>query len=661
MTILSKPRYLTKSRFKQALDCPTKLFYTKKKEYENIQQSDTFLESLAQGGFQVEELARMNYPKGIAILGDDWNYELLASKTEKLLTQENVTIFEAAFLIDGLFIRVDILDKKGNNIQLIEVKAKSINADEHGSFINKKEQLNSGWTPYLYDVAFQKYVIQKCYSNWHIKAYLMLVNKSAISTVDGLNQFFRIKKSEDLRTGIIKPEGLKLEDLGAPMVAKISIEKEMNLIYTTNPIDESKSFEELVNYFKKHYKNNLKIFTEIGHRCKACEFHTEPTETIKSGFHECWGAQLKISNTSINKPKVYDVSNFRKSGKLILQGKYFMEEIFENDIDIKPIAGKISSTERQWIQIEKEQSNDTTPYFELDGLRDELNSWKFPLNFIDFETSAVAIPFTKGRKPYEQLAFQYSHHIVYEDGRIEHASEYLNTQIGVFPNFDFLRALKASLEVNSGSIFRYHAHENTIMNAIYKQLLVTEESDKDELITFIKSISHNTGNSAESWCGDRDMIDLWKVVKDYYYDPYTGGSNSIKAVLPAVLFSSDFLQNKYQKPLSVINLTSKNFEETHIFLKLEDGNPISPYKLLPPLFEGWDKERLDSTVTEIEGISDGGAALTAYGKLQFEEVSEHEREAIKSGLLKYCELDTLAMVMIYEYFKEVTNPKNHNN
>lgn len=653
MQSTKKPRYLTKSRFKQALDCPTKLYYTKKKEYVNNQQTDTFLESLAQGGFQVEELARMNYPKGIAILGDDWDYELLASKTQELLTQENVTIFEAAFLIDDLFIRVDILDKKGNNIQLIEVKAKSIKADEHDSFLNKKEQLSNGWTPYLYDVAFQKYVIQKCHPNWHIKAYLMLANKSATSTVDGLNQFFRISKKANLRTVIIKPDGLKLEDLGEPLIVKISVEKEVHLIQNTNPIDENKSFEELLNYFKNNYKDDIKIFTEIGKQCKACEFHTEPTETEKSGFHECWGAQLKINHSSINKPKVYDVSNFRKSDKLIAEGKFFMEEILENDIDIKPVAGKISSTERQWIQIEKEQLNDKTPYFELDGLRDELNSWEFPLNFIDFETSAVAIPFTKGRKPYEQLAFQYSHHIVYEDGRIEHASEYLNTQIGIFPNFDFIRALKASLEVNAGSIFRYHAHENTIVNAIYKQLLASEEPDKDELIFFIKSISHNTGNSSENWRGDRDMIDLWKVVKDYYYDPYTNGSNSIKAVLPAVLFSSNFLQNKYQKPLSEINTTSKNFEDAHVFLKLENGKPISPYKLLPPLFDGWDAEALDNAITEIEGISDGGAALTAYGKLQFEEVSSQEREAIEAGLLKYCELDTLAMVMIYEYFVEV--------
>ena len=54
------------------------------------------------------------------------------------------------------------------------------------------------------------------------------------------------------------------------------------------------------------------------------------------------------------------------------------------------------------------------------------------------------------------------------------------------------------------------------------------------------------------------------------------------------------------------------------------------------------------------GIADGGAALTAYSKLQFVDMPDHERETIINGLLKYCELDTLAMVMIYEHLKEIT-------
>jgi len=55
---LSKERYLTKTRFKEGLECPTKLYYSKNSEYQNNQLDDPFLESLAEGGYQVGELAK---------------------------------------------------------------------------------------------------------------------------------------------------------------------------------------------------------------------------------------------------------------------------------------------------------------------------------------------------------------------------------------------------------------------------------------------------------------------------------------------------------------------------------------------------------------------------------------------------------------------------
>lgn len=646
-------RYLTKSRFKQALECPTKLFYTKKVLYPSSNKGDAFLQSLAEGGFQVEELARMQFPEGKAILGDDWNYSELAERTKVLLQEENITIFEAAFLYKNLFIRVDILKKFGDKIQLIEVKAKSVNKDTHQGFFNKNGTVNSGWMLYLYDVAFQQYVIEKSMPSFSVTPYLMLANKDKKATVDGLNQKFKISKTSNLRTGIIKEENLSLGDLGESLIAKLNIEEEINLIKTSNPQDEIRTFEQTIEHFDSHYLNDVKINSLIGKHCKDCEFQCEETKDTKSGFLECWTSQLNISDIQALKQKVYNVSNLRSAKKIMDEGTYFMEDLNESNIDVKVEAGRFSSTERQWIQIEKEKNKDTTAAVELSGLSDELNSWVYPLNFIDFETSGMALPFTKGRKPYEQLAFQFSHHIVYEDGRVEHATEYLNAKVGEFPNFEFIRALKKALEINNGSIFRYHNHENTIVNAIYMQLLSSDEEDKEELISFIKLISHNTGKSAEKWCGDRDMIDLWKVVKGYYYDPYTKGSNSIKDVLPAVLNSSIFLQNKYQKELKDINLTSKNFLGNQIFLKFKDEKLINPYKLLPPLFDNWTKDEIDNVISGLEGISDGGAALTAYGKLQFEEISERERGEIERALLKYCELDTLAMVMIYESWKDM--------
>jgi hypothetical protein len=63
---------------------------------------------------------------------------------------------------------------------------------------------------------------------------------------------------------------------------------------------------------------------------------------------------------------------------------------------------------------------------------------------------------------------------------------------------------------------------------------------------------------------------------------------------------------------------------------------------------------------EVEGVLDaeeleiaeGGAAAMAFGRLQFEDLSDQDRKRIKNALLRYCELDTLAMVMIVEAWKD---------
>ena len=52
-------RYFTKSRFRLALECPTKLYYgANKSEYANQSIDDPFLMALAEGGYQVGELAK---------------------------------------------------------------------------------------------------------------------------------------------------------------------------------------------------------------------------------------------------------------------------------------------------------------------------------------------------------------------------------------------------------------------------------------------------------------------------------------------------------------------------------------------------------------------------------------------------------------------------
>ena len=52
-------------------------------------------------------------------------------------------------------------------------------------------------------------------------------------------------------------------------------------------------------------------------------------------------------------------------------------------------------------------------------------------------------------------------------------------------------------------------------------------------------------------------------------------------------------------------------------------------------------------------IAEGGAATTAYARLQFETLNPDTRAKINEALLRYCELDTLAMVMIVQGWRSL--------
>ena len=74
--------------------------------------------------------------------------------------------------------------------------------------------------------------------------------------------------------------------------------------------------------------------------------------------------------------------------------------------------------------------------------------------------------------------------------------------------------------------------------------------------------------------------------------------------------------------------------------------------MLPKMFEDIPDSELE-LISEGDELNDGGGAMTAYGRLQYEDMSDYERKAIEKALLKYCELDTMAMVMIYEAWREM--------
>jgi hypothetical protein len=492
----------------------------------------------------------------------------------------------------------------------------------------------------------------------------MMADKNAQCPTDGLNQKFKIDKDENGRKSVVVTQCLSVDELAAPILCRVNVDACCDIIYSTNFGDDASplSFVEYVNSLVDYYMKDEKIVSPPSAACAGCEYKANDQEReagLKSGFHECWQESLGWTDEDFKEPNVLEIWNFRKKNQFINEGRIKLSEILQEDIsptgDNKP---GVSSSERQWLQVKKAQSGDDTYWIDAENLFREMNTWIYPLHFIDFETSMVAIPFNKGRHPYEGIAFQYSHHMVHADGRIEHRGQYLNTKPGCFPNYDFIRNLKKELEQDEGSIFRYAAHENTYLNIIYRQLMEDPDDvpDRDELCRFISTITQSVGGSAEQWEGTRKMIDMCQLVKRYYYDPVTKGSNSIKQVLPAILNSSGFLQRKYSGPIygAAKGIPSLNYKNW-VWIKIDEGRVLDPYKLLPKMFQ--DISEKDFTLlSDSDELRDGGAALTAYARMQFEDMSDYERLEIQKALLQYCELDTMAMVMIYEGWKDLINP-----
>ena len=618
-------KYLTKSRFKQGLECPIKLT----SNYKSSEENDDFLSALADGGFQAEELSRLHYKNGVLI--EEYDYDISVTKTNNLLKKKDCIIYEAAFLHENLFVRTDILVKIGDVIKLIEVKAKSFNSTMTNVFINKSGRIRPEWRSYLFDLAFQKYVVKKCFPEYKVESYLMLADKSKRASIDGLNQLFQITKNPDSRTGIdVKVESI--EDIGDPIMEPRNLSGLINDIISKDIHKiHGLSLKSLVTNFTELYTNEKEINWKDynGHVCR-----------------ECWMEQFNIGDEDKLRPNIYELWQFRKQKKLFKSNIFFLDQLKKSDFD-EPSDNRLSIKNRQWLQIESRVDESLNKpvnfYLDVENLRETMLEWKFPLHFIDFETCTSALPFTKGRHPYEQIAFQYSHHIIYSDGKIEHKSEYINAEPGKFPNYDFVRSLKKDLEFDNGSVFKYATHENSILNAIYDQLIESDEKDKNELMDFIQSVTNKKENNKLIWRGERDMIDMCDLVKKYFYDSYMKGSNSIKVVLPAVIKICEFVNNKYSKKIGEINTTSLNFSNDHVWI--QDGN-LDPYSSLPIP----DFSTITKPVGDINKLNNGGDALTAYAKIQYLEMSSQERKIIKESLLKYCELDTLAMVIIYEFF-----------
>jgi len=150
------------------------------------------------------------------------------------------------------------------------------------------------------------------------------------------------------------------------------------------------------------------------------------------------------------------------------------------------------------------------------------------------------------------------------------------------------------------------------------------------------------------------LIDLCQLAERLFYHPATKGSSSIKKILPAVMQSSEFLRRRYSNPIYGIggDIKSLNFV-TQTWWQSVDGIVLDPYQLLLDRTPHALASMLDDSesVDSLE-VADGGAAMVAYARLQYEEMTDEDRAKTKNDLLRYCELDTLAMVMVVQAWRD---------
>ena len=153
---------LSKSDFKLACTCPTKLYY-KELGYPATGDDDPYLRLLADGGYMVEEIARiLHEPEGRALPFHSGTRDAARATTEALAAP-NATLFEATLLNGIKVARVDILVKRGDAFEIIEVKSKSYDgaaaAGDKPVFRGRNGQIKAEWEEYLLDVAYQVHLL----------------------------------------------------------------------------------------------------------------------------------------------------------------------------------------------------------------------------------------------------------------------------------------------------------------------------------------------------------------------------------------------------------------------------------------------------------------------------------------------------------------------
>lgn len=616
---------LSKSDFILACSCPKKLVF-KKAGYPTTKDTNEYMQMLAKGGYIIGLYAQLMYPDGIEIKSG--SPEQAAEETRRLLLEnENITLFEACFLTGGKVVRTDILEKKGNTLHIIEVK--SVSHDSENDTTAQKRKL----ADYILDVAYQTMVVKEAFPDFSITSSLFLPDKTKRTTIEGLAGYFHLNENPDSdrdveelhaqkQTRFKKPEvSLLVRD--HPDLKKLSETLKKDCLLSIKPCDGEVS--DMMNDIKKDAETFLDILANgikphaysINRICSDCEFNLG-NETEKNGYRECWGHLSDIDPTIfdlINIGHIRSPSHGSYLDELIASGR-----VSFSDLDperFKTAKGDLGPRgERQLLQFN--YMRDGQEYLD-NACTDALNTLKYPLHFIDFETYTSALPHHGGMRPYEKITFQWSCHTLHSpDGELLH-EEYINDEYS-FPNFRFAEKLMEHIG-DSGTPLMWSHFENSTLKNILEQY-DTFNYHNASLRDWLYNITSDTKAKRQG-----RFVDLLKLCEKYYFHPYMKGRLSIKKVLPAIWNHNPWLhEHKWfsaYRPLDEINL--------------------DPY------------HRLGEFLPELEAkevVDEGTGAMMAYHDMMYgpSSTDPQKRNLIRQSLLNYCKLDTLAMVIIWKYW-----------
>lgn len=344
--------------------------------------------------------------------------------------------------------------------------------DEDGVEIYEVKSSTSVHDIYLDDASYQYYVLSNLGYNVK-KVCIVYINreyvKGKLPVEDELDKFFKIEDITD-----------------------IALEKQ----------DEIRENIGMINRYMDEHGQYNEPKKELGIQCfkpYPCDFWDYCTRNLP-------------------KPNVFDIVDMKKNQmfKRYYEGKVSFEDLINEDLNPKY---------HQQIDFEL---NDKEPEIDKEAIANLLDSLKYPLYFIDYETYNQPIPEVEGTKPYQQLPFQYSLHVIEEEGApIEH-KEFL----AEVDDEDFIRTFAESMISNlpeDGSVIVYNKSFESSVNRKIAELY-------PDLADEMARINHN-------------MVDFMVPFKNRdYYMKEMEGSYSIKYVLPA-LYPDDPKLNYDNLPL----------------------------------------------------------------------------------------------------------------